>query len=121
MQIVKREHDELVDKPDEEERRMESPDGWFIAKAVGLLLLGTAMSALFADPLVDAVQNISNATHIPPFLISFVVLPLVTNSIGEPVSSLMCVSNKRQRTASLTFSEVHAYQIITVRDLMRDF
>ncbi|KAF8697605.1 hypothetical protein HU200_035791 [Digitaria exilis] len=102
------EHDELLDKPDEEERRMENPDGWFIAKAVGLLLLGTAMAALFADPLVDAVQNISNATRVPPFFISFVILPLVTNSIGEPVFSVMCVSNKRQRTASLTFSELYS-------------
>ncbi|KAF8732885.1 hypothetical protein HU200_015233 [Digitaria exilis] len=117
---------------DEAERKMEDP--WFIAKAVGLMLLGTAMAALFADPLVDAVQSISNATRMPPFLISFVVLPLVTNSIGEPVSSLKCVSNKRQRSASLTFSELYSgvamkntlclgvfLALIYVRDLRWEF
>ncbi|KAF8697602.1 hypothetical protein HU200_035788 [Digitaria exilis] len=117
---------------DEAERKMEDP--WFIAKAVGLMLLGTAMAALFTDPLVDAVQSISNATRMPPFLISFVVLPLVANSIGEPVSSLKCVSNKRQRSASLTFSELYSgvtmkntlclgvfLALIYVRDLRWEF
>jgi Ca2+/H+ antiporter len=77
-------HEELVDRADEAEERMEDPDGWCVAKAVGLMLLGTAMAAAFADPLVDAVQNISKATRVPPFIVSFVVLPLATNSIGEP-------------------------------------
>jgi Ca2+/H+ antiporter len=104
-------HEELVDRADEAEERMEDPDGWCVAKTVGLMLLGTAMAAAFADPLVDAVQNISKATLIPPFLVSFVVLPLATNSIGEPVSSVKCISDKRQRTASLTFSEVRSTSI----------
>ena len=90
------------------------PDGWSVAKAVGLVLLGTAMAAASADPLVDAVQNISNATRIPPFIVS-VVLPLATNSIGEPVSSVMCVRNKRMRTASLTFSEVGEHHCAAVQ------
>lgn len=102
-------HDELVY---EALGNMEGGQGgqgrWYIAKAVGLLLLGTAMAAAFAGPLVDAVQNISSATRKPPFLVSFVVLPMATNS-SEPFSSVMCARNKKQRTASLTFSEVHTY------------
>ncbi|CAL5036776.1 unnamed protein product [Urochloa decumbens] len=105
---TRRELDALLDWSDEAEERTEEPaDRWCVAKAVGLMLLGTAMAAAFADPLVDAVQDISNATRIPPFLISFVVLPLATNSIGEPVSALACVSSKEKKTASLTFSELY--------------
>jgi len=113
VQRTWQEYAELAGRPDEEERMEDpDPDGWLVAKAVGLMLLGTAMAAASADPLVDAVQNISNATRIPPFIVSFVVLPLATNSIGEPVSSVMCVRNKRMRTASLTFSEVGEHHCV---------
>ncbi|CAN6165117.1 unnamed protein product [Urochloa humidicola] len=106
--MVRREQEgaRLHDWSDETEERTE-PDRSCVAKAVGLMLLGTAMAAAFADPLVDAVHDISKATRIPPFLISFVVLPLATNSIGEPVSALACVSKKEMKMASLTFSEFY--------------
>ena len=74
-------------------------------KAILLLLLGTAIAAAFADPLVDAVDNFSSATSIPTFFISFIVLPLATNS-SEAVSAIIFASRKKLRSASLTFSEV---------------
>ncbi|KAG8053013.1 hypothetical protein GUJ93_ZPchr0001g29356 [Zizania palustris] len=64
---TRQEHDLLVDRSDEAVESVENP-GWCIAKAVGLLLLGTAIAAAFADPLVML---------------------------------------KKQRTCSLTFSEVY--------------
>lgn len=106
VQRTRQEHDQLVDQSDEAVESVENP-GWCIAKAVGLLLLGTAIAAAFADPLVDAVHNFSNATHIPPFFISFIALPLATNS-SEAVSAIIFASRKKQRTSSLTFSEVRA-------------
>ncbi|XP_062220515.1 sodium/calcium exchanger NCL1 [Phragmites australis] len=102
---TRQEHDQLVDQSDEAVESVENP-GWCITKAVGLLLLGTAIAAAFADPLVDAVHNFSNATHIPPFFISFIALPLATNS-SEAVSAIIFASRKKQRTSSLTFSEVY--------------
>ncbi|XP_010535054.1 PREDICTED: uncharacterized protein LOC104810447 [Tarenaya hassleriana] len=74
-------------------------------KAVLMLLLGTAIAAAFADPLVDTVQNFSVATKIPSFFISFIALPLATNS-SEAVSAIIFSSRKKIRTASLTFSEL---------------
>ncbi|KAJ0530638.1 putative EF-hand domain, sodium/calcium exchanger membrane region, EF-hand domain pair [Helianthus annuus] len=76
------------------------------AKAVLLLLLGTLVAAVFADPLVDAVDGFSTATSIPSFFISFIALPLATNS-SESVSAIIFASRKKRRSASLTFSELY--------------
>lgn len=89
---------------EEEEEGTDDPRMTTI-KAVLLLLLGTAIAAAFADPLVDAVGNFSAATSIPSFFISFIVLPLATNS-SEAVSAIIFATRKKQRSASLTFSEV---------------
>jgi Ca2+/Na+ antiporter len=104
MQRTRQEHNQLIDRSDEAVESVENP-GWCITKAVALLLLGAAIAAAFADPLVDAVHNFSNATHIPSFFISFIALPLATNS-SEAVSAIIFASRKKQRTCSLTFSEV---------------
>uniref|UniRef100_A0A0D9UY83 EF-hand domain-containing protein n=1 Tax=Leersia perrieri TaxID=77586 RepID=A0A0D9UY83_9ORYZ len=102
---TRQDHDLLVDRSDEAVESVENP-GWSITKAVGLLLLGSAIAAAFADPLVDAVHNFSNASHIPSFFISFIALPLATNS-SEAVSAIIFASRKKLRTSSLTFSEVY--------------
>ena len=61
-------------------------------KAVLLLLLGTIIAAAaFADPLVDVVDNFSDATSIPAFFISFFVLHLATSS-RDAVSAIIFAS-----------------------------
>lgn len=100
----------LLDKGDEDGDAIENPT-WTCIKAVLLLLLGTAMAAAFADPLVDTVHNFSNATNIPSFFISFIAMPLATNS-SEAVSAIIFASRKKQRTLSLTFSEVCLLDIL---------
>lgn len=92
------------DQSDEAVEGVENPK-WTALKAVLLLILGTVVAAIFADPLVDAVDNFSDATSIPTFFISFIALPLATNS-SEAVSAIIFASRKRQRMSSLTFSEV---------------
>ncbi|KAL6629413.1 hypothetical protein ACP70R_029178 [Stipagrostis hirtigluma subsp. patula] len=99
------EHNVLLDKDDEDGEAIENPT-WTSLKAILLLLLGTAMAAAFADPLVDAVHNFSSATSIPSFFISFIAMPLATNS-SEAVSAIIFASRKKQRTLSLTFSEIY--------------
>ncbi|KAI3712094.1 hypothetical protein L1987_70643 [Smallanthus sonchifolius] len=84
-------------------------------KAALFLLLGTLVAAVCADPLVDAIDGFSTATSIPPFFISFIVLPLVTNS-SESVSAIIFASRKKQRSASLTFSEL--YGAATMNNLL---
>ncbi|KAE9456386.1 hypothetical protein C3L33_11712, partial [Rhododendron williamsianum] len=118
-QQTKREQDHLgdqssVDQSDEMVEGVEKPK-WTSIKAALLLLLGTLIAAAFADPLVDAVDNFSDATSIPSFFISFIALPWATNS-SESVSAIIFASRKRQRSASLTFSEL--YGAATMNNLL---
>ncbi|KAL8235415.1 hypothetical protein R6Q59_021515 [Mikania micrantha] len=112
---TKRQHYLLGDEGgDDEENGVHDPRRTTI-KAVLLLLLGTLIAALFADPLVDAVDGFSTATSIPSFFISFIFLPLATNS-SEAVSAVIFASRKKQRSASLTFSEL--YGAATMNNLL---
>lgn len=107
MQKARNEHNLLNDQGEESTEITESTEipAWTIFKAILLLIIGTVIAAVFADPLVDAVDNFSSATKIPSFFISFIAMPLATNS-SEAVSAIIFASRKKQRTASLTFSEV---------------
>ncbi|MQL78492.1 hypothetical protein Taro_010901 [Colocasia esculenta] len=102
---TREELDLLVDRSDETVESVDNPT-WITFKAVLLLVLGTIIAVLFADPLVDAVDNFSSATSIPSFFISFIAMPLATNS-SEAVSAIIFASRKKQRTSSLTFSEIY--------------
>uniref|UniRef100_A0A1D1Z0I0 Vacuolar calcium ion transporter n=1 Tax=Anthurium amnicola TaxID=1678845 RepID=A0A1D1Z0I0_9ARAE len=102
---TKEEHDMLLGSSDEAVESVDNPT-LISFKAVLLLLLGTVIAVLFADPLVDAVDNFSSATNIPSFFISFIAMPLATNS-SEAVSAIIFASRKKQRTSSLTFSEIY--------------
>ncbi|KAJ9671510.1 hypothetical protein PVL29_025287 [Vitis rotundifolia] len=112
---TKREHKRLGgDQSDEVVEAVENPK-WITYKAVMMLLLGTLIAAVFADPLVDAVDNFSDATSIPTFFISFIALPLATNS-SEAVSAIIFASRKKNRTTSLTFSEL--YGAVTMNNVL---
>ncbi|KAI0487969.1 hypothetical protein KFK09_027792 [Dendrobium nobile] len=102
---TKEQHDLLIDNSDEGVEEIENPTMVYV-KAILLLLLGTIIAATFADPLVDAVDNFSLATNIPSFFISFIAMPLATNS-SEAVSAIIFAARKKKRTSSLTFSEVY--------------
>ncbi|PON45676.1 Parvalbumin [Parasponia andersonii] len=113
---TKQEHDLLgvADQSDEVIEGVQNAK-WITVKAVLLLLLGTAIAAAFADPLVDAVDNFSSATSIPTFFISFIALPLATNS-SEAVSAVIFATRKKIRTSSLTFSEI--YGAVTMNNVL---
>ncbi|XP_073526427.1 uncharacterized protein [Phyllobates terribilis] len=99
---------------EEGDNEMENPKKTII-KAILMLLLGTVIAAIFADPLVDSVNNFSSATGIPSFFISFIFLPLATNS-SEAVSAVIFASRKKKKTASLTFSEL--YGAVTMNNVL---
>ncbi|KAF9588686.1 hypothetical protein IFM89_014562 [Coptis chinensis] len=112
---TKQEHDLLLgDQSDEIVEGVENAK-WVSIKAGLLLLLGAVIAAAFADPLVDTVDNFSTATSIPSFFISFIALPLATNS-SEAVSALIFASRKKKRTSSLTFSEI--YGAVTMNNIL---
>ncbi|KAF8069707.1 NCL2 [Scenedesmus sp. PABB004] len=76
---------------------------------------GIALCAVFSDPLVDALSNLSRASGVPPFFVGFVLTPLASNS-SELVSSLAFAARKRRRTLSLTLSQV--YGAVTINNTM---
>ncbi|KAK9266267.1 hypothetical protein L1049_025344 [Liquidambar formosana] len=82
-----------------------------MVKAALRLVWGTIIAVLFANPLVDAIDNLSSATTIPPFFISFVVLPLATN-LSEAVSIIITAGKKTTTTASFSFSEIYGTVIV---------
>uniref|UniRef100_A0A2N9FQ92 Sodium/calcium exchanger membrane region domain-containing protein n=1 Tax=Fagus sylvatica TaxID=28930 RepID=A0A2N9FQ92_FAGSY len=113
---TKREHD-LLDvgvQSDEVIESVESSKRTTI-KAVLLLLLGTIIAAALADPLVDAVDNFSDATSIPAFFISLIVLPLFTSS-SDAVAAIIFASRNKRITASFTFSEL--YGSVTMNNVL---
>ncbi|XP_076906851.1 sodium/calcium exchanger NCL1-like [Bidens hawaiensis] len=79
---------------------------WAWTKAIMLLVLGIAMLALLAEPLIHSVQNVSNSATIPSFFISFILVPLATNSRAA-ISAIQTASQRKERTTSLTFSEIY--------------
>lgn len=111
---AKQEHFLLGDSSDETGEEVENPKKTTI-KAILFLVLGTVIAAVFADPLVDSVDNFSKATSIPSFFISFIALPLATNS-SEAVSAIIFASRKRRKSASLTFSEI--YGSVTMNNVL---
>ncbi|XP_062168650.1 sodium/calcium exchanger NCL-like [Alnus glutinosa] len=115
-QEIKREKD-LLDVGEQSDEVVEGVENskWTSIKAVLLLVLGTIIAAAFADPLVDAVDNFSDATSIPVFFISFIALPLATNS-SEAVTAIIFASRDKRETASLTFSEL--YGAATMNNLL---
>lgn len=112
-QRTKMEQELLSDQSDETLESIKNPRGNTF-KAVVMLLLGTVVAAVFADPLVDAVDNFSTATSIPSFFVSFVILPFASSS--EIVSALIFASRKKIRTASLTYSEI--YGSVTMSNIL---
>ena len=103
-QEIKREHD-LLDVGERVKVKGDKKSQWPFIKAVLLLLLGTTIAAAFADPLVDTINNFADATSIPSFFVSFIVLPLATSS-RDTLSAIRLATQDKRHTASLSFSEV---------------
>ncbi|KAI3716232.1 hypothetical protein L6452_23431 [Arctium lappa] len=79
---------------------------WAWTKAIMLLMLGIAMLALLAEPLIHSVQNVSGAANVPSFFVSFILVPVATNARAA-ISAIQTVNQRNERTTSLTFSELY--------------
>ncbi|XVF40392.1 hypothetical protein PTKIN_Ptkin01aG0109700 [Pterospermum kingtungense] len=79
---------------------------WNYTKAAFLITLGTAISILLANPLMDTVEDFSTSVNIPSFLVSYVVIPLALN-FRLALTSIASVRHKTEKAASLTFSELY--------------
>ncbi|KAK1416722.1 hypothetical protein QVD17_25838 [Tagetes erecta] len=79
---------------------------WAWTKAIFLLVLGIAMLALLAEPLIHSVQNVASGANIPSFFVSFVLVPLATNARAA-ISAVQTANQRKERMTSLTFSELY--------------
>ncbi|XP_002974272.2 sodium/calcium exchanger NCL1 [Selaginella moellendorffii] len=93
------------DDEDDDEQDKQNPKQ-VILKASAFILAGAVIAGVFADPLVDAIDNFSKASKIPSFFVAFVATPLATNS-SEAVSSLMFAARKKKRNISMTYSQIY--------------
>ena len=75
-------------------------------KAAFLLILGTAITVLLAQPLMQTLQEFSTAVNIPSFLVSYVVIPLALN-YRQTLRAITSARQKTEKAISLTFSEVY--------------
>ena len=80
-------------------------------KAAFLLILGTAITVLLAQPLMQTLQEFSTAVNIPSFLVSYVVIPLALN-YRQTLRAITSARQKTEKAISLTFSEVYFSPIL---------
>ncbi|GBF91924.1 hypothetical protein Rsub_04648 [Raphidocelis subcapitata] len=80
---------------------------WQIGLRAGALLAaGTALCAVFSDPLVGSVTDVSRASGIHPFFVAFIFMPLASNA-SELVSSLAFAASQTSNHISVTFNQVY--------------
>ncbi|KAF5943872.1 hypothetical protein HYC85_017949 [Camellia sinensis] len=73
-------------------------------KASFLLLLGTAITVILAEPLIEAISDFASAANISSFYVSYIVIPLALNyRLG--LSAITSSRQKTQKAISLTLSE----------------
>lgn len=92
-----------VDAP-EEDPREHFWKNFLIAAA--LMLGGTAVVAVFSDPMVDAISTLGDLWGIPVFYISFILTPFCSNA-SELVASLAFSAKKKVANTSMTYSQLY--------------
>ncbi|KAJ0927613.1 putative EF-hand domain pair protein CML [Helianthus annuus] len=80
---------------------------WEYLKALALILFGTLVTALVALPLIMNVSGFATDANIPSFLIPYVIIPCAIN-IPRLSSTINSASQKTQRAASLTLSQIYS-------------
>jgi len=95
----------------EEEEEEEESFTHMAIKCVSLLVIGVGLVTIFADPMCDVLDSLTNSknkSYIPvsAFYVSFVVTPLCSNA-SELVSSLIFASKKKKENISMTFAQLY--------------
>nr|GEY36945.1 sodium/calcium exchanger NCL2-like [Tanacetum cinerariifolium] len=80
---------------------------WDYVEALALVLLGTAVTALVALPLITNVSSFASQANVPSFLIPYFIIPCAIN-IPRLLSTIASASQKTQRAASLTLSQIYS-------------
>ena len=90
----------------EEESIASNYEVWLnYTKAGILIILGTAITVVLGQPLVESLANFSSAANIPSFLIAYIVIPIALN-FRQALSAVSSAKHKTEKDISLTLSEV---------------
>jgi len=71
--------------------------------AFSMLAVGTALVLMFADPMVEVMQEIAFRVDISPFYVSFVLAPLASNA-SEVIASQYYAAKKTSKTITVSLS-----------------
>lgn len=72
-------------------------------RAFSMLVVGTAIVLIFADPMVDVLQEIAVRTNISSFYVSFILAPLASN-MSEVVASQYYAAKKTTKTITVALT-----------------
>ncbi|XP_076919100.1 sodium/calcium exchanger NCL2-like [Bidens hawaiensis] len=76
-------------------------------EALSLVLFGSVVTFLVAKPLKTNVVNLSYDANVPSFLIPYFTIPCASN-IASLLSAITSASQKTERAASLTLSQIYS-------------
>ncbi|KAG8385478.1 hypothetical protein BUALT_Bualt03G0049500 [Buddleja alternifolia] len=79
---------------------------WDFSKSILQVILGLAILTFLSEPLMNSIQQFSDAIGVPSFFISFVIVPVAINA-RSAILAIFPASQKSSRTSSLTFSEIY--------------
>lgn len=79
---------------------------WSYTKAAFLVTLGTAMTLFLGGPLMGSIQAFATGAGIPPFLVSYSIVPLALN-YRLAISSVKTALERTEKALSLTFCEIY--------------
>lgn len=72
-------------------------------KAFTMLSIGTLLVLLFADPMVEVLQEVAVRVKIPPFYVSFILAPLASNA-SEVIASQYYAAKKTKKSIAISLS-----------------
>lgn len=94
------------DDSDDESEEIQANFARYLTQSIVMMIGGTAICAIFSDPMVSAISDFATTAGIPAFYISFIVTPYCSNA-SEFVSSLQFAAKKKQANTSMTYSQIY--------------
>jgi len=103
--IEEERQNQIVESDENDEDELTNPIS--SKMAIFYILLGTSLVVLFSDGVVNAIDTFGTKTHIPNFVVGFIVCPFASNA-SELISSIQFASSKKSKNISVTFSQIYA-------------
>jgi len=80
-------------------------------RACQMLLLGTTLILLFSNPIVAVINEIAVRINIPPFYVSFVILPVISNA-PEIISTQFYARKKTRKSITIALSALQGSAVM---------